>query len=157
MPNPITENKPPTAPHGTGADPESQSQAPIDLDRFPSRTFFALFDDRYAAGQVAERIEDAGMDVENVEVLAGREGVARLAPDAEEPRGLIARIVQMAEELSDFKTFLSDCAATVNTGKALLLAHFEDEADRTAAELLVRQGGGAPLAYTDKWTLVKYS
>jgi len=26
-----------------------------------------------------------------------------------------------------------------------------------AAELLVRQGGGAPLAYTDKWTLVKYS
>lgn len=156
MPNPMTEEKPRTAPHGTTAEPEDPAQTPIDLERFPEQTFFALFDDRYVAGHVAERIEDAGMDADRVEVLAGQEGVARLAPEAEEPHGLMERLVRMAEELSDFKAFLSDCAATVNTGKALLMASFEDEADRTAAELLVRQGGGAPLAYTEKWTLVKY-
>ena len=156
MANPMTEQQPPRNPQGRHDDAGEAKKQHIELEGFPARIFFGLFDDRYVADEAAHRIQDAGVDVKDVEILAGRDGVARLEP-SQGAKGFFDRLVQAAQELSDFKTFLADCAATVKSGKALLLVRFEDEEGRTAIESIVRQGGGAPLAYTDEWTLVKYS
>lgn len=155
MPNPITEQRLTSASLPSESEPEVEKQ-PIQLDSFTANSFFALFDDRRTAEAAAQRLQDAGVEAADVEVFAGSDGAARLRPQSE-AAGLLDQIVQMAQELSDFKTFVEGCSAAVGGGKVLLVARFEDEAGRTAIEATVRQSGGAPLAYTDNWTLIKYA
>lgn len=156
MPNPITEQRMNANPRDLAKQQSDAEKPPVNVDSFPPNTFFALFDDRAAAKNAADRLRETGVEENDVEVYAGKAGSKRLDPD-DEDAGLFDKIVKLAQELSDFKTFVRDCSATVAAGKVLLLVRFEDEAGRNTMEKIVRETEGAPLAYTDNWALVKFA
>ncbi len=156
MPNPITEKKPEPDPRDASPKMDERSQPGLKSGSFPAKAFFALFDDRDAALRFAEQIDQAGVE-DAVKIWSQESDADQLDPDkAKEPTGLIDRLVRIARELSDFKTFLGECADLVRSGRTLLLTPCEDEADCASLEGLVKEHGGIPLAHTDNWTLVRY-
>lgn len=150
-------NSAPEAPNPARAKAErADSSDSIALDGFPPHTLFALFDNRDQASAIAKKLESLGVESEYICVLAGPDGALRLQPD-QKASGFFDKLVQLAQELSDFKTFIESCSAMVKSGKALLLVRFETEAERLAAERAVAQGEGQRLAYTEAVTLVKFT
>ena len=127
----------------------------IDLDRFPGKTFWGLFEDEQTAETAIGVISALNVPREDILLLAGEAGRRRINPPVE-PTGWMSRIVRAAQELSDFRIFLERCGAAIARGKAILIVRFDDDAKRDRLEALTRTAGGSPAAYTSQWTITEY-
>ena len=126
--------------------------------RLPSQTVFALVEGEAEAEAAKQRLMRAGIDVEQIRVLAGPDGAAMLDPDRED--GVLPRFLSRAlSELTDETRFVASYARQLREGRALIAVGYEaDEketakADRMTIEAILIDSGGVEMSYTSDWTI----
>jgi hypothetical protein len=113
---------------------------PDDFLTYKDNRVISIFDDPRSVRAAIDELVKAGFPAEDIYVLSGPEGAARLDLSGEH-HGLRGRIYRFIERLGDERQWLEQQSALMKRGGLGVSLPADDESKASAAEILTRHGG----------------
>jgi hypothetical protein len=113
---------------------------PDDLLTYKDDRVISMLDDPRSVQGAIDELVRAGFPAEDIYVLSGPEGAARLDLSGEH-HGLRGRIYRFIERLGDERQWLEHQGALMKRGWFGISLPADDESKASAAEILARHGG----------------
>ena len=113
---------------------------PDDMLTYKDNRVISILDDPLSVQGAIDDLVKAGFPAEDIYVLSGPEGAARLDLSGEH-QGLRGRIYRFIERLGDERQWLEHQSALMKRGWLGVSLPADDESKASAAEILTRHGG----------------
>jgi hypothetical protein len=113
---------------------------PDDLLTYKDNRVISILDDPRSVQGAIDELVKAGFPAEDIYVLSGPEGAARLDLSGEH-QGLRGRIYRFIERLGDERQWLEHQSALMKRGWLGVSLPADDESKASVAEILARHGG----------------
>jgi hypothetical protein len=122
---------------------------PEEFLTYKNNRIISIIDDPGSVQSAIDELVQAGVPEEDIYVLSGPEGAARLDLSGKH-HGLRGRIYRFLEHLGDERQWLEHHGALIERGAFGVSLPADDESKASAAEILARHGG-RDTAYFGKW------